>query len=155
MYICKWKQIICSKPKLRTYCSFKSNFIMENYLFLFNKKHRHAIAKLRTSAHNLEIERGRWCNKPVESRICIFCDAKHIECEKHFLIECEKYSDLRTDLIYLVKKLCPNFDLLDTDQKFNTLLQIDDSSFVQSIAKTIYLMFERRKQLEYDLSKDI
>ena len=60
-YVNRWRMEICSKPKLRTYCLFKNNFIMEDYLYVFNKRHRHALARLRTSAHTLEIERGRWC----------------------------------------------------------------------------------------------
>jgi len=44
-------------PKLRTYRLFKSKFEMENYLWLQIPKYRVSLARLRTSSHDLEIER--------------------------------------------------------------------------------------------------
>ena len=46
-------------PLLRTYKTFKSNYIMEPYLYLVKKpRFRNAIARFRCSSHTLEIERS-------------------------------------------------------------------------------------------------
>ena len=53
------------------------------------------IAKIRMSAHKLNIELGRYNNIERSERICILCDAKEIEDEYHFIIQCPRYSNLR------------------------------------------------------------
>ena len=57
---------------------------------------RKTIAKLRSSSHCLEIEKGRHKNIPREGRWCNMCSDKVIEDEEHFLIKCKPYDDLRT-----------------------------------------------------------
>ena len=51
------------------------------------------IAKLRTSAHNLQIEMGRRTSTPRENRLCR-CGEK-VEDEGHFLTECRLYTQIR------------------------------------------------------------
>ena len=51
------------------------------------------IAKLRTSAHNLQIEMGRRTATPRENRLCR-CGEK-VEDEGHFLTECRLYTHVR------------------------------------------------------------
>ena len=146
---------ICSKPKLRTYCLFKNNFIMEDYLYVFNKRHRHALARLRTSAHTLEIERGRWCNKPVDKRLCLFCTHNVTETEQHFLIECKQYSEIRKELFLYVKPFITNFESFDVSTKFRLIMQIEDTKFTQNLARCVYIMFEKRKEAEYELNINV
>ena len=74
--------------KLRTYVLFKSVFEAEMYC----KK----LLPLRHRAAPLRIETGRFENKPLEERKCPFCDT--IGNEKHVLLDCNKYSDLRHEL---------------------------------------------------------
>ena len=62
------------KNKLRTYRLFKTSYMFENYLIdVKNCKHRKNLTKLRISAHDLEIERGRYKGKDVEERLCRQC----------------------------------------------------------------------------------
>ena len=98
----KWKDAISSSPKLDFYKSIKNEFGFENYLLLRNEKHRSALTKIRISAHNLFIERGRYSRPLIsrEDRICIFC--KHnsnthlVESEVHVINVCPLYSGIRT-----------------------------------------------------------
>ena len=63
-------------PLLRTYKTFKSNYIMEPYLYLVKKpRFRNAIARFRCSSHTLEIETGRHTNPktPFADRVCVHC----------------------------------------------------------------------------------
>jgi hypothetical protein len=70
-----WKtEIFNNRPgkqygnKLRTYRLFKNNFAFESYLDVddFN---RNILIRFRISAHNLEIEKGRNQNTPLNERI--------------------------------------------------------------------------------------
>ena len=57
--------------KLRTFYTFKKNFVYEKYLDLQGDfTLRRNITKLRISSHQLEIERGRYCSKKKEARTC-------------------------------------------------------------------------------------
>ncbi len=55
-----------------------------------------------------------------------------------------KYSDLRSDLFNVAKDLIINFDNLDSECKFITILKSDEIHLVQELAKCIYYIFKRR-----------
>ena len=58
---------IDTNPGLRTYVDLKTNFTIAPYLCLVDDfKFRNAISKLRSSSHNLEIERGRHRDMEIE-----------------------------------------------------------------------------------------
>ena len=74
-----------ANPILRTYMRFKSDFVIEPYLYLVKKlQYREAISKFRCNSHTLAIESGRHTNPrtPVADRKCLICDV--IEDELHF-----------------------------------------------------------------------
>ena len=73
---------------------------LSDYLMsISNVKYRNVISKLRLSAHNLAIERGRHQNVEHRLRKCIYCDVNEIEDEFHFVIVCPKYTYLRNKYI--------------------------------------------------------
>jgi hypothetical protein len=86
----------CSK--LKFYNAIVKDYKLEPYLeSTKNTKHRLALAKLRISAHDLEIEKGRYKNIISTERLCKTC--KTIEDEFHFLDECIIYNELRKTLL--------------------------------------------------------
>ena len=91
-----------ANPILRTYSKFKSDFIIEPYLYLKDSRHRKALSRLRASSHHLEIERGRHAHKPIHTRICKYCNL--IEDEQHFLVDCSIYTPERAILFDKIKK---------------------------------------------------
>ena len=68
--------------KLRTYRLFKNDFSFEPYLESYNFN-RNILTTFRISVHNLEIERGRHQNIPLNDRTCKLCK-QGIEDEIHF-----------------------------------------------------------------------
>ena len=66
---------------------------------LTNQSHyvhdRSFLAKIRLSAHNLEIEKGRYVEIDKNNRICKVCQNLDIEDEKHFILLCPKYEAQR------------------------------------------------------------
>lgn len=67
-------------------------------------KDRAPLAKLRLSAHNFEIERGRYMQVNREERLCKLCHNKNIEDEKHFILHCTKDESQRNVLISKLSK---------------------------------------------------
>jgi hypothetical protein len=64
--------------KLRTYSTLKHRFGEEPYINLVrNRNQRMHLTRLRTSAHNLGIERGRYKNLPFKERFCSYCSPSH------------------------------------------------------------------------------
>ena len=55
------------------------------------------IAQLRTNSHQLWCEIGQW-KRPKEAwdeRVCTFCMSGAVESEKHFILECDAFKDIR------------------------------------------------------------
>jgi hypothetical protein len=94
-----WKTNVNSKPKLRTYKTFKFNFCTEPYVSNCQSRFKRSlIAQLRSGTLPLRIETGRHRNVKLEDRICQFCDMHVIEDEFHFVQECPNYSNIRVKL---------------------------------------------------------
>ena len=96
--------------KLSFYHSIKTTFNREPYLDLCKGfSRRYSTTKLRISAHDLHIEKGRYSNTPREQRICSWCknslDLVTVEDESHVLYECSLYSQQRSKLISNLLKM--------------------------------------------------
>ena len=75
--------------KLRTYSTFKKNFSLEPYLGLVQNRSQRM---LRISAHNLNIERGRYKGLAIVHRVCKYCQNEmNIDDELHFLNKCKTF----------------------------------------------------------------
>lgn len=92
-FVKHWKQAKNASPKLEFYNQIKENFATEEYLSkISNPQHRASFTRLRISAHNLYVERGRYETPaiPREDRWCIYCyfnyGHKCIEDEHHVLL---------------------------------------------------------------------
>ncbi len=87
----KWLETVQSKPKLRTYKTFKSKLIPEDYVLrLMSRFHRSTFAKFRCGILPLNLEVGRYRGISIENRICPLCK-NGVETEIHFLFECNAY----------------------------------------------------------------
>ena len=117
LFINKWQKDIVKKPKLRTYCTFKTEFYTETYVTMnLSHQERSIISQFRLGTLPLEIELGRFINKKVEDRICRCKNG--VEDEIHFLFDCNLYDDIRDvffkdvnintteDKNMIIKKLC-------------------------------------------------
>jgi hypothetical protein len=123
-YTNMWSDKIHSEPKMRTYILFKNAFHFEDYLLLHNEKHRIATTRLRISAHNLAIERGRYTSPPTPAanRICKHCNGHKVEDEYHFVMKCTKYEIQRNELFQKIAREVPLFDQLKDEDKFTYML---------------------------------
>ena len=109
--------------KLRTYALFKTVPGFEKYLDEIKcVKDRTALTKLRLSNHRLMIEKGRHLGIDKQQRFCPFCPNR-IENEKHFLIECQVYKNLRSDLYTEIENIFPSIRNQPHDYKFLNLMK--------------------------------
>ena len=133
-------------PKLRTYSLFKMTFGLEPYLTIMKDAHyRNAITRLRSSSHNLEIERGWHCRPkaPPQERLCHVC--RTLEDEKHFLITCELYHRERTFFDKL-RNIHPEFDQLIEQDKFIFLMTTVDQQTLAWLGQFVNTAFKIRNK---------
>ena len=81
---------------------------------------------------------------PANERLCLLCDSGSVESEKHFLIECPLYSDLRYDLFLESTLFIENFDTLDVNGKFLGIINCSDIQNV--LCKVLHKFYVRRKR---------
>ena len=96
VFITEWNHGLSLSSSSMLYKEMKQSFEMSPYLLIIqNKKHRNAIAKLRLSSHQLNIETGRHTNIERLDRKCNLCNLDDLEDEYHFTLICPIYKDLR------------------------------------------------------------
>lgn len=143
----EWGTNKYSRNKLRTYALIKIDYNLEKYLLLnMPRQSIIAIARLRTSTHNLEIETGRYVRPrvPTEQRLCKICKCNKVEDEIHFILHCPEYNKERQKLI----QLTPNLTILDDDKsKFIHLLTHQNNDILKGLGTFIVNSNKHRKAL--------
>ncbi len=137
MYQQQWMEHINnidSQPKLRTYCKFKQELLLEPYLSLVVPNQRSALSRFRCSVHRLAIETGRHHKPkiPLCDRICPEC--KVIEDEEHHLIHCVKNKEYRKVLFETANSMIENFCDLNPCTKFKQLMSCNNLKLQKAIA---------------------
>ena len=152
---CSYFQRECAKlPKLRTYNHVVSPFILNDAVhytrlclpFIVRKR----LAQLRLGILPLRIETNQYkrVKIPPERRYCIQPNCANlnsnfsVEDERHFLICCEQYKNLRVKLFSDVTIFYPEFVLLSDYEKFNTLLT--KSNIAKIVGQFIINAFDQR-----------
>lgn len=108
---------------MRTYILFKNEFQYEKYLDILSMELRKPITQFRISAHNLEIERGRYTRPitPLDQRICKKCKTD-IGNEMHFLFNCASLTPQRELMLENTILNCRHFINLSEENKLIYLL---------------------------------
>ena len=84
-----WAAGLNTKPKLRTYKQFKSEFRPEKYILLnLDRKDRAYMAQLRLGILPIALETGRWAGIKENLRICKLCNSGKVENETNLLFVC-------------------------------------------------------------------
>ena len=131
----------------RTSFSVKKSFCIESYLELKNVNQKKNITKLRTSSHNLMIEKGRYLNLNREERLCPFCPNKIIEDEIHFLFICPLYKQLRNDFFTYMSIQCQlELTHLSITDKIAAIFQQNNSKIHFLLGTFVSKCFEYRDE---------
>ena len=149
-YKVNWQNRMFSQKvgnKLRTYKLFKEVFEIEMYLSKnIQSRYRSAFAKFRCGVAPMRIETGRYENKNVNERVCLICHDQ-IEDEKHVLLDCPLYADLRESLFNEAKRSNVHFIILSDDDKFIYLFK--STECYDMVAKTCFNILSRRNSFLY------
>ena len=145
-FVDKWRILTSRKPKLRTYCTFKTTFETEPYVtFYHNRKERSLLAQLRLGILPIHSETGRYRNVPVSERLCFNCE-NVIEDEEHFLLECVLYENPRHILFDTVMTALPTFDILSKEEKISILIK----EYWKANSKFIAAAWDIRQNILYN-----
>ena len=135
--------------KLATYKTLKKSFTLENYLSVISdKEKRTTFAKIRTSNHILEIEKGRHLLKPLpaEQRICKMCNLNLVEDETHFIMVCPKFTTERQMFLDNVQQFIPSFKTFSIKQQFIYLFTSKEADIIMPFSNYISNIYAIRKQ---------
>ena len=145
-----WKQTMNTSPKLNLfYAKIKNKFEEEPYLkHMNNAANKYRTTRLRISAHDLEIETGRYKNISRSERCCNWCNIKTgesvVEDESHVLLQCELYNKPRKKLLTTLKnmaqKMCPNFPSDQSKPDVIDKLMFEYSSLTMSSLKSRFFI---------------
>ena len=139
-----WKDEVATKPKLRSYVTFKSDYKeTEGYVERTRvKADRSLLAHLRGGTAPLQIEIGRYVCLPVEERKCKTCNTGMVEDEQHFCVGCPSLKKARGPLLRRMEQAHPGFAMLKDNDKFVRIVQ--QANLDSHIAKLLYIMFINR-----------
>ena len=94
-----WRERMNNCTQLDTYVVLnKKELKLEEYLTLEDEKGRRIMTRLRSGTNELRIDTGRREGEERKDRVCYF-GCKVTEDERHFIVECDMYEDLREDSI--------------------------------------------------------
>jgi hypothetical protein len=97
----------------------------------------------------LRIETGRYTGIPVNLRQCVICNDGSIEDEKHVLIVCKAYTNIRDILFTEANNLITNFYNMSVFEKFVAIFS--NEFLMKSLAKTCsQILKERSKHIYID-----
>lgn len=134
--------------KLRTYKLFKSHYGTEKYVLSnIQRRYKSAFAKFRFGVAPLKIETGRYENMAVNDRKCFIC-LDDVEDEKHVILTCPLYADLRRILYNECASFNVDFNNMSDDEKFLFLFSNNDVSVL--VAKTCFSILSRRNSFLYE-----
>ena len=133
-----WLTKMSTENKMRTYRQLKTNFRYEQYLDIVNSQHRKSLTRLRISAHNLAIERGRYTRPPtiLEERTCPTCP-QYIQDEFHFLMKCQQHTNARNDLLNRITELCPMLKYVTPYTQFLFMLT-SEGDIIKEVSQFIH-----------------
>ena len=140
----QWQSELSHSLKLRTYRTFKSKLEREPYLNL--PRHlRVQLSRLRSSAHSLRVETGRYTlpPRPLEECLCPSCNV--IEDEQHFLIDCSIYNgNERRSMMDICTALNRSFPHYSSKEKFIFILSTKNTQLLWNLGQFVYTNFMKR-----------
>jgi hypothetical protein len=153
-YIGIWNQekdSFSQDSKLELFTSLKSDFGLSEYLIKCGiPSHRASISRIRVSAHNFPIERGRYLETPREDRLCPF-GCNFIGDELHYLLQCSHpfISDVQVPLVQKIQNLHPEFLNFNPKQKLTFILNNKTPEILGIVGKLCKVVQETFKEMVY------
>lgn len=134
----EWKESVLHKPKLRLYRQIKDSKGPDYFTKInLTRMERSLLSQFRLGILPIEIETGRYRQKPVDERKCPFCKVM-VEDELHFLFDCPCYDDIRNQTLIFDRAAAA-----DLEKRVGVLKELVNDN-PRQIAKFILQSFRRR-----------
>ena len=128
---------------------FKHVYRMEPYVVnVLPFKHRSALAKFIYGVALLRLETGRYERLQPDQRICFQCTDR-IESEKHVLLACPLYEDIRQIMENNLRSEFSNYDSLSNEDKISVILGSGNTNVLRNSAKICSNILDRRRHLPF------
>ena len=150
---------ITENRKLNVYASFKTTYKFESYLdYIQDFTARSTLAKLRVSAHNLQIETGRFSKikTPRDKRFCQYCKTLNIftvEDEIHFVLACPLFQEERQRLLEDIYRTFPTTTSLNDFNMYMWLMSQEDYNVTKRLAVFCKTSLDRRSNFLSNYSR--
>ena len=125
----------------------KSVQLDKSWVWPISRNQRAWLSRLRSSAHHLEIEQGRWNKTPISERFCKLCKSGKIGDEFHAVMDCEIFNIKRACFIGKMNSILPGFNLLSKENQFKTVLCPTQPAAVKVINQFLRILFLARDKL--------
>ena len=140
-YLQKWNESLKTTSKAESYFYYKSLLTPKTYLFTnLPYSFKQSLVRLRTSTHDLMIDKGRHLGIDKDLRLCLFCKERNIqviETEVHFLIECSKYDSTRKDIFGYTFSQGHNIDT------FKMIMSNKSPKAIRKLSKYLYMQLSK------------
>ena len=142
--------------KLRFYRTLKGSFTIEPYIQLVtNRNQRVRLTRLRTSAHSLRVEQGRYTVPitPLRDRVCVYCrdditGQQYLDDEQHLLSSCTTFLLKRNCLFGKIASIDKSFLLLNAQQKMAKMLCPKNVKIAKLVNKFISIIIKARNRID-------
>ena len=135
-YLQEWHSDNTNNERYKWYSSFKADWGLEDYFSSVHiRKFRSALVRFRFGIANLKINKRF---RETQDFACPFCLKK--EDEKHFLLECHEYDELRKKYLEIVLDRIPNSRLCIS------LMRVSDERKIRSLAMYIHYAIKHREE---------
>ena len=100
----------------------------------------------------MRIQTGKYEHKgssiPVESRTCLICKENYTEGEQYFLMYCQRYNNLKSELHSLISKSDAHFVTIRVYDKIIYLLNLGNDNTWKLVGKYNYSFnVQKRKEI--------
>ena len=103
--------------------TLKKELKVEPFLGVYHRGGIPELVKMRGGTNRLRIEQGRYTKEKLEERICLLCNNGRVEDEKHFMLDCITYEDLRTKMWSSVEEITgESKESIPEEERLNALI---------------------------------
>jgi len=139
-YVTEWEQTLAESSKLVLFRQLKLGFVREDYLYNVTlKKYRASLAKLRCSAHELRIEKGRYKGELMADRVCKLClklRQEYVLEDEYHLFCCPCYLSVKREYLPQLVECQITYQLfIETLSNQNEDVQVNVACFVYQANK--------------------
>jgi hypothetical protein len=133
-----------------------------------NRSQRSWLSRVRTSAHSLGIERGRYSNVPLAERYCVYCGPQHdgggeagdghgegaiqaqreVDSEIHFLARCTRFKFKRACFLKRLQCIVPAVSTMSELDLVKTILCPATPQAAKLADKFLGIMFRARTDID-------